>query len=142
MINNEKIYVTYKIQKDNFKILQDIIKEKRIIIDDLKISKVNKDIRPSKIIQLVEDIFNSKVTNKNRKQFTIYARQSASFLLRRYTLLSLSQIALHVGVTDHSTVYHHIKKCQDIIDTEEWYKEKIDLIIKELDEYILYLSKN
>lgn len=142
MITKEKIYVTYKIQKDSFKILQDIIKEKRIIIDDLKISKVNKDIRPSKIIQLVEDVFNIKILNKNRKQATIYARQSASFLLRRYTLLSLSQIALHVGVTDHSTVCHHIKKCQDIIDTEEWFKDKIDLIIKELDEYILYLSKN
>lgn len=142
MTTKEKIYVTYKIQTDSFDILQDIVKQKGIIIDDLKISKVNKDIRPSKIIQLVEDVFNSNILNKNRKRSTVYARQSASFLLRRYTLLSLSQIAIHVGVKDHSTVYYHIKKCQDIIDTEEWYKDKINSIISELDEYILYLSKN
>lgn len=142
MTTKEKIYVTYKIQKDSFNIIQDIVKQKGIIIDDLKISKVNKDIRPFKIIQLVEDVFNSNILNRNRKQSTVYARQSASFLLRRYTLLSLSQIALHVGVKDHSTVYYHIKKCQDIMDTEEWFKDKINSIINELDEYILYLSKN
>jgi len=142
MTTKEKIYVTYKIQTDSFNIIQDIVKQKGIIIDDLKISKVNKDIRPFKIIQLVEDVFNTNILNKNRKRGTVYARQSASFLLRRYTLLSLSQIALHVGVKDHSTVYYHIKKCQDIMDTEEWYKDKINFIINELDEYLLYLSKN
>jgi chromosomal replication initiation ATPase DnaA len=142
MTTKEKIYVTYKIEKNSFNIIQDIVKKKGIIIDDLKISKVNKDIRPFKIIQLVEDVFNINILNRNRKQSTVYARQSASFLLRRYTLLSLSQIALHVGVKDHSTVYYHIKKCQDIIDTEEWFKDKINSIINELDEYILYLSKN
>lgn len=138
----KELYVSYKIQENNFNFLQDIIKQKGIVINELNISKVNKKIRPSKIIQLIEDIFNTSVLNKNRKQVTIYARQSASFLLRRYTLLSLSQIALHVGVRDHSTVYYHIKKCQDIMDTEEWFKDKINSIINELDEYILYLSKN
>jgi len=113
-----------------------------MIIKEEIAKSTSKYLRPIKIVQLVEELFNTNVLDKNRKKHTIYTRQVCSYLLRRYTILSLSEIALHVGVTDHTTVHYHIKKCQDIIDTEIWFKDKIDTIIAELDEYILYLSNN
>lgn len=142
MTTKEEIYVAYKMQKDSFNFMHSILKKEGIINDDARATGTTKDLRPIKIVQLVEELFNSKVLDKNRKQHTIYTRQACSYLLRRYTRLSLSEIALHVGVKDHTTVHYHIKKCQDIIDTEYWFKDKIDIMIAELDEYILYLSNN
>jgi chromosomal replication initiation ATPase DnaA len=102
--------------------------------------RLNKNIKPIKIIQLVEELFNTDVQAKNRRQTTVFGRQAAAYLLRNYTRLSLSEIATYVGISHHTTTLYSIRKCQDLMDTEDWYKEKVLQISAELDDYSLYLS--
>jgi chromosomal replication initiation ATPase DnaA len=138
----KEIYDAYKMQKDSFNLLHKLMTKEGIIMDDIAVQITDKTIKPIKVIQLVEEIFNIEVKTANRKQSTVFGRQAASYLLRLYTRLSLSEIAPYIGVNHHTTVLYSIKKCKDLMDTEDWYKEKIMQICTELDEYNLYLSSN
>ena len=86
-------------------------------------------------------MFSTDIKANNRKQRTIFARQAAAYMLRMYTRLSLSEITSYIGVNDHTTVLYSINKCKDIMDSEYWYKEKIEQLCEEIDKYALYLSK-
>lgn len=103
---------------------------------------INKAIKPTNIVDMVEEMFNTDIKVRNRKQTTVFGRQAAAYLLRIYTKLSLTEIANYVGITHHTTTLYSIKKCIDLMETEVWYKEKILQISTELDEYNLYLSAN
>lgn len=138
----KEIYDAYKMQKDSFNFLHKLMAKEGIIMDDIAVKITDTSIKPIKVIQLVEDIFNTDVKANNRKQSTIFARQAAAYLLRLYTRLSLSEIAPYIGVNHHTTILYSVKKCKDLMDTEDWFKEKILQICKELDEYNLYLSSN
>lgn len=142
MTNKEEIYAAYKMQRDSFNYLHNLLTKEGIILDDLNIPVTDKTIKPEKIVQLVEEVFNTDIKVNNRKQNTIYGRQAAAYMLRMYTKLSLSEIARYIGVKDHTTVHYSINKCRDIIKTEFWYKEKINQLCEELDKYTLYLSSN
>jgi len=141
MTTKEEIFAAYKMQKDSYNFLHKIMAREGIIFDDIKIPVTDKTIKPERIVQLVEDVFNTNIKNKDRKQSTIFGRQAAAYLLRIYTRLSLSEISKYIGVSDHTTVHYSIKKCSDLMKTEDWYKEKISQLCEELDEYALYLSK-
>lgn len=141
MENREEIYAAYKMQKDSFNYLHNLLTREGIILDDIKIPVTDTSIKPEKIVQLVEEVFSSNVKAKNRKQNTIFGRQAAAYMLRMYTKLSLSEITRYVGVKDHTTVIYSIQKCRDLMQTEFWYKDKINQLCEELDKYVLYLSK-
>lgn len=141
MTIKEEILEAYKMQKESYNFLHKIMAREGIIFDDIRVPVTDKTIKPEKVVQLVEDIFNTSVLNANRKQSTIFGRQAAAYLLRIYTKLSLSEISKYIGVSDHTTVHYSIKKCGDLMKTENWYKEKIVQLCEELDEYTLYLSK-
>lgn len=142
MTNKEEIYAAYQMQKDSFNYLHKLLTKEGMILDDLKLPLTDKSIKPEKIVQLVEEVFSTDVKANNRKQNTIFGRQAAAYLLRLYTRLSLSEISKYVGVKDHTTVLYSVNKCRDIMQTEYWYKEKIEQLCNELDEYVVYLSGN
>jgi chromosomal replication initiation ATPase DnaA len=141
MTNKEEIYAAYVMQKDSFNYLQNLLIKEGVIIDDVRLPITDKSIKPEKIVQLVEDVFSTDIKANNRKQKTIFARQAAAYMLRMYTRLSLSEITSYIGVNDHTTVLYSINKCKDIMDSEYWYKEKIEQLCEEMDKYALYLSK-
>jgi chromosomal replication initiation ATPase DnaA len=141
MTNKEEIYAAYVMQKDSFNYLQNLLIKEGVIIDAVRLPVTDKSIKPEKIVQLVEDVFSTDIKANNRKQKTIFARQAAAYMLRMYTRLSLSEITSYIGVTDHTTVLYSINKCKDIMDSEYWYKEKIEQLCEEMDKYSLYLSK-
>lgn len=138
----KEIYDAYKMQKDSFNFLHKLMTKEGIILDDIAVQITDKSIKPNKIVQLVEEIFNTDIKARNRKQSTVFGRQAAAYLLRLYTKLSLSEIAPLVGVNHHTTILYSIKNCGNLMETEDWYKEKILQICTELDEYNLYLSAN
>jgi chromosomal replication initiation ATPase DnaA len=138
----KEIYDAYKMQKDSFNFLHKLMTKEGIILDDIAVTITDKTIKPIKIIQLVEEVFNTNIKANNRKQSTIFGRQAAAYLLRLYTRLSLSEIAPYCGISHHTTTLYSIKRCRDLMDTEDWYKEKVMQICTELDEYNLYLSSN
>jgi chromosomal replication initiation ATPase DnaA len=141
MTNKEEIYAAYVMQKDSFNYLQNLLIKEGVIVEAVRLPVTDKSIKPEKIVQLVEDVFSTDIKANNRKQKTIFARQAAAYMLRMYTRLSLSEITSYIGVTDHTTVLYSINKCKDIMDSEYWYKEKIEQLCEEMDKYSLYLSK-
>lgn len=141
MTTKEEIFAAYKMQKDSYHFLHKIMAREGIIFDDIRIPVTDKTIKPERVVQLVEEVFNTNVQNKDRKQSTIFGRQAAAYLLRLYTKLSLNEISRYIGVKDHTTVHYSIRKCSDLMKTEDWYKKKISQLCEELDEYALYLSK-
>jgi chromosomal replication initiation ATPase DnaA len=92
-----------------------------------------------KIIELVEDVFDSKVRAKNRRQNTIFARKAAAYILKMNTTLSLKEISEYIGVTDHSTVLYNISTAKDLMITESWYKDKINEIEQEIKNYNIFV---
>jgi chromosomal replication initiation ATPase DnaA len=128
-------------QKDSFNYLQNLLIKEGVILDDIRLPVTDKTIKPEKIVQLVEEVFSTDIKAANRKQKTIFGRQAAAYMLRMYTRLSLSEITSYIGVTDHTTVLYSINKCRDIMDSEYWYKEKIEQLCEEMDKYSLFLSK-
>lgn len=60
-----------------------------------------------------------------RKQNIARARREASWQMRQLNRLSLSQIAKFVGVTNHTTVLHHIKKYEEMLREGHQPKENI-----------------
>ena len=138
----KEIYDAYKMQKDSFNFLHKLMTKEGIILDDIAVQITDKSIKPSKIVQLVQEVFNTDITVRNRKQSTVFGRQAAAYLLRLYTRLSLSEISPYIGVNHHTTTLYSIKSCRNLMDTEDWYKEKVLQICAELDEYNLYLASN
>jgi chromosomal replication initiation ATPase DnaA len=92
-----------------------------------------------KIIELVEDVFDTKVRANNRRQNTIFARKAAAYILKMNTTLSLKEISEYIGVKDHSTVLYNISTAKDLMFTEEWYKNKINEIEQEIKNYNIFV---
>jgi chromosomal replication initiation ATPase DnaA len=92
-----------------------------------------------KIIELVEDVFDSKVRANNRRQNTIFARKAAAYILKMNTTLSLKEISEYIGVKDHSTVLYNISTAKDLMITESWYKDKINEIEQEIKNYNIFV---
>lgn len=132
-----EIAAYYRQSTEQLKYLRRILKQNNILVDDVK--PVN--ITPKKLVGLVEDVFEVNVKANNRQKTTIFGRQAAAYILKNNTRLSLKEIALEIGVTDHSTVLYHIRKCQDFIILEDWYKNKIDIINEEIKKFHVFTKK-
>jgi chromosomal replication initiation ATPase DnaA len=136
----QELINTYSSIRKGFSDLHNIMKKENLIDDDFFNVQYPKIATPEKIVELVNDFFDADLRAKNRKKTTIYARQAAAYILRKYTHLSLQEIAFNVGLTDHTSAIYHVRKCQDIMDTEEWFRDKVYYIIAEIEEYLLHLK--
>lgn len=78
-----------------------------------------------------------KVTHKelnssSRKANIVRARQAAMFLMQKHTNLSSTQIGIHIGRRDHTTVLHACRQVDIKIKTQPGYKEEIQAIEQEM----------
>lgn len=133
---NSEIVAYYRHSAEQLKILKKILKKNNLITDEKIIN-----ITPKKLVSLVEDVFECDISLQNRKQTTVFGRKAAAFILKNFTRLSLKEIALEIGVKDHSTVLYSIKKCGDLMVTEDWYRNKIEIIQDEIGKYSNFVSK-
>lgn len=86
---------------------------------------VIRSVKPSKIMNLVKKEFKIDFTEKTKKFQFKEARHIAAYLLRFFTPLPLKDIAMYVGVTDHTTVIHSIKRVKTLMEIDSDYKDKI-----------------
>ena len=112
---NSEIVAYYRHSAEQLKILKKILKKNNLITDEKIIN-----ITPKKLVSLVEDVFECDISLQNRKQSTVFGRQA---------------------VQDHSTVLYSIKKCGDLMVTEDWYRNKIEIIQEEIGKYSNFVSK-
>ncbi len=78
-----------------------------------------------------------KVTQKelnspSRKSLIVTARQVAMFLTQKHTNLSSTQIGIHIGKRDHSTVLHACNQIDLRVKTEPAFKAEIEAIEQEM----------
>jgi chromosomal replication initiator protein len=103
-----------------------MIKDLKMEYNSTKNLVSNQKINHEKIIITVKQYFGVDFTRKTRKFQYKEARQIACYLFRKYTGLSLGDIAGYVGVGDHTTVIHAIKKVENIMYTDPIYRDMVD----------------
>jgi chromosomal replication initiation ATPase DnaA len=91
------------------------------------------DIGARSIIKLVDECFECNVLKKDRSLKTTFGRKAAAYLLRRYTKLTLKEISAYTGTKDHTTAIHNIKQANNLIDTEDWFKDKMKRICQKIE---------
>jgi chromosomal replication initiation ATPase DnaA len=84
------------------------------------------------ILNTVNEVFQTNCTENTRRKRVVYARHIAIYFIRKYTLLSLSEIANSVGLTDHSTAVHSIKTAMNLMETDAEYFSKCQLVEEKL----------
>lgn len=129
----------YLSQKDNLKKLKNTLVAYNLIEKDDR-TRNNNRVSMKKLVGLVEDVFDTDVLAKNRMQNTVFARKAAAYILRKHTSLSLKEICPYIGVRDHTSVLHNVSAAKDLMQTEDWYKNKIDEIEDEIKKYHTFVS--
>ena len=131
----------YKDQLQSLRMFHKELVRANLITDDIAIGSVPSTIMPHRLVELVEDVFDTSIQIKNRRQSDIFGRKAAAYILKKYTQLSLNEIAKHIGVGDHTTVIYNIKTAENLMFTEKWYKEKVDEIEKEIENFSKFVKE-
>jgi chromosomal replication initiator protein len=129
----------YEAQKKNLRQLKNTLVSYNLIEKD-DTNRNNNRVTMKKLVGLVEEVFDTDVLAKNRKQNTVFARKAAAYVLKKHTSLSLNEIAPYIGVKDHTTVLYNVSTARDLITTEEWYKNKIDEIENEIKKFNTFVQ--
>ena len=115
--------------------LKSIIKAQKIILRRLEAMLIDNPVRTKEficpandIIDTVNQVFETECRTQNRKKSVVYARHCAAYLLRIHTTLSLHEIAAHFGNICHTTSYSSIGVCQDLMQTDYDYAEKVNKV--------------
>jgi chromosomal replication initiator protein len=72
-----------------------------------------------------------------RQYETALARQIFCYLGYKYTGFSLRQIGNYVGLRDHSTVHHAVRKIEKLLITRPLVADDVDLLRLRISEKIL-----
>lgn len=77
------------------------------------------------IVQQLTGIETAAITGRSRQKNIVFARQLVMWGARRYSKLSLIQIAYPLGDRDHSTVVHSINRINALLFSKdkEFYKK-------------------
>lgn len=70
-----------------------------------------------------------------RKRPTVDARHIAIYLVRKYSTLTLTEVAEHFGGRDHTTVIHAVHKIRDLLGNNIKIKDHVRTI-----EYSLFIG--
>ena len=98
-------------------ILRDQIKEKR------------ENINLENIVEIVSKELNVKpsdMKSKSRSKNIVEARRIVIYLAKNLTPNSMPQIAQFFNMKDHSAVSHSIKKINELIETNEYFKVRVE----------------
>jgi chromosomal replication initiation ATPase DnaA len=131
----------YKDQLQSLRMFHKELVKANLITDELAIGSMSTSILPHRLVELVEDVFDTNIQIKNRSQSVIFGRKAAAYILKKYTQLSLNEIAKYIGVGDHTTAIYNIKTAENLMQTEQWYKEKVDEIEKEIENFSNFIKE-
>jgi chromosomal replication initiator protein len=108
---------------------QDITLEfaKNVMKEQIKERRNN--ISLEHIIEIISKELNikpSEIKSKKRSKNIVEARRIGIYLARTLTPNSMPSLASFFGMKDHTAVSHNMKKINELIDTNEMFKLKID----------------
>ena len=99
------------------------------------VKEISKEITVEYIQELVADHYEvavEKLQGKTRKRSVVIARQLSMYLAKNLTNQSLKSIGSKFGGRDHSTVIYSCKAVQDMLDTDNMFKDTVDDLEKKI----------
>lgn len=126
-MKHEQIKAVIKAQYNIIRRLENILKDIPVRLKDF-------NCPAEAIIEETNKVFDTDCRVKGRYKNLVMARHCACYLMSVHTTLSLHEIAFHFGNVHHTTALHSINIAQDIIDTDEDYAAKVNLVKKNLEE--------
>jgi len=106
---------------------------KKIIKNFVK--SVSREVSIDYIQKTVCEFFDvplEKLKEKTRKRAIVQARQLSMYLAKNFTKNSLKVIGKYFGGRDHSTVIHSCQAIQNLLDTDNDFKESVEDIQKKI----------
>jgi chromosomal replication initiator protein len=103
----------------------------RVIVNDVRVPLSIDQIQ--KFVCDFYDIPVDLLRAKTRRQEVVIARQTAMFLAKDMTNLSLKTIGLHFGGRDHSTVIHACQAVEEFLKSDNNYKLNFDQIRRKIE---------
>ena len=95
-----------------------------------------KEVTPQLIINVVAEHFGVKaedIASKKRNSEFVIPRQVVMYMCRELTSVSLQNIGKYVGKKDHTTVINGIDKTKERMETNEEFRNKIEIIKKKIN---------
>lgn len=77
---------------------------------------------------------------ERRMHEIVFARQVYCYFVWKYTHLSMAQIAARIGLADHTTVRHGIRKIARVAATRPLLEDDLDLLRLKISERVLRRS--
>lgn len=122
-----------KLVQENNSIQRRIAKLMEEVTADLL---VNSDyIPPSTIIDMIKNEYDIDITKTTRKKEFIHARRVLCYLLKQHTNLTLVEIAIRCGLTDHTTALYHINIMNNYLEVDERYRNEMEYVELRLKKY-------
>lgn len=121
-----------KVSLDGRELRLDLARE---IVRGIASETSHKEITPKNIIRAVSehfDIAETLITGKTRKQEVVLARQTAMYIIKELTQLSLKSIGSHFGGRDHTTVIHSCQMIHNYLETESRVQSAIQVLMEQL----------
>ena len=121
----------------------DLVNEKitidlaRRALKDMVRMKSSEDITIDLIQKKVANLYSisfSDMKSKKRVKNIAFPRQIAMYIARKLTDFSTTEIGNEFGGKDHSTVIHAISKIKAKYEEDDQFRQKIDRIVKEINE--------
>jgi len=108
--------------------------ERRILDDDLfnRFEKLSDQQKLIRIRCVVEFEYEVNLSENNKQDKTIKARQIAQFLTSRNTSYSLAEIGYMLGKKDYNTARHSIKVVLNDIETNKGFKSEVESICNKI----------
>lgn len=124
------------------KTTRQMIKNLKLEFNSTKVLVTKQRINHDKILNAVKSHFGVDFTRKTRKFQYKEARQVACYFFRKYSGLSLGDIAEYVGLGDHTTVLYSIKKVEDLMHVDSAYRDMIQSLESKLLEEVKAKNDN
>jgi chromosomal replication initiator protein len=121
-----------KVSLDGRELTLDLAKE---VVRGIAHETTPREITPKAVISAVSeyyDIAEMLIVGKTRKQEVVLARQTAMFIIKDLTQLSLKSIGSHFGGRDHTTVIHSCQVIQNYLDTDAKMQQTLNLLLEQL----------
>ncbi|WP_024954452.1 chromosomal replication initiator protein DnaA [Sulfurospirillum arcachonense] len=120
-IINLNAYASLMRQEITFEFAKNVMKE--------QIKEKKENITLEDIIAIISKELNikpSEIKSKKRSKNIVEARRIGIYLARTLTPNSMPALASFFGMKDHTAVSHNMKKINELIETSETFKLKVD----------------
>ena len=121
-----------KVSLDGRSLTLDLARE---VVKGIASEQPNKEISVKAILNAVSEYYDiplTLITGKTRKQEIVLARQTAMYIIKQHTQLSLKSIGSHFGGRDHTTVIHSCQMMKNYLETDARTQTAVQAVLDRL----------